>query len=225
MQRKYGDAPSCKDHMRCCWWRGTCSKSSGKSFIKKWWNTKPVSLLGTTAWPKMSMQTNGNSLLMSWCHSGVGTVAHPHTGIMKVHNTVPCESCFISKQNVSYKLRVYNAFCEMPLAKPHPRTMVRGSEGLHSLDVVWVKWLFMKNSPDKGETYTFSSCNSSHTGSRTFFRSSYMQTSSKLTHISAGIDFWTYVNWVLYPLKACNHFFIILYRWYSSSFLSFTLKI
>jgi hypothetical protein len=113
----------------------------------------------------MPMQTNGNSLLMSSCHSGVGTVAHPHMGIMKVHNTVPCESCFISKQNVSYELYVYIAFCQMPLFKPHPCMMVRRREDLHSLDVVWVKWLLMENSSDKGNTDTFSSCNSPHTGS------------------------------------------------------------
>jgi hypothetical protein len=46
------------------------------------------------------------------------------------------------------------------------------SEGLYSLDVAWAKWLFMENSPDKGNANIFSSCNFSHTGSGNFFHSS-----------------------------------------------------
>jgi hypothetical protein len=34
---------------------------------------------------------------------------------------------------------VYNAFCEKPLAKHHSYTMIRRSEGFHSVDVIWVK--------------------------------------------------------------------------------------
>jgi hypothetical protein len=64
---------------------------------------------------------------------------------------------------------VHEAFLEKLLAKHRPYTMVRGSEGLHSLDVVWV---FMENSADKGNTDTFSSCNSLHTGPGFFFHSS-----------------------------------------------------
>jgi hypothetical protein len=41
---------------------------------------------------------------MSWCHGGVGIVIYTDIGIMEVHSTVPCESCIISKQDVSYKL-------------------------------------------------------------------------------------------------------------------------
>jgi hypothetical protein len=33
-------------------------------------------------------------------------------GVMKVHNAVSCESGLISKRDISYKLWVYNAFCE-----------------------------------------------------------------------------------------------------------------
>jgi hypothetical protein len=35
MWRKCGGAPSCMNQMCCRWWRGTCSNSTGKSFIKK----------------------------------------------------------------------------------------------------------------------------------------------------------------------------------------------
>jgi hypothetical protein len=118
-------------------------------------------------------------MLMSWCHSGVRIVSHPDMGIMNVHNTVPCKSRLISKRDVSYKLCVYKAFCEKPLAKHRPHTMVRRSEVLHSLDVVRVKWLFMENSPDKGNTDTFCSRNSSHTGSGIFFHSSQYANFSK----------------------------------------------
>jgi hypothetical protein len=38
----------------------------------------------------------------------VRIIIHPDIGIMKVHSTVPCECCLISKQDVSYKLCVYN---------------------------------------------------------------------------------------------------------------------
>jgi hypothetical protein len=69
----------------------------------------------------------------------MGIVIQPDMGIVKVHNTVPCESRLIIKQDVSYKLCVYNTFCKKPLAKHHPCMMVRRSKGLHSLDVVWAK--------------------------------------------------------------------------------------
>jgi hypothetical protein len=114
-------------------------------------------------------------MLVSWCHGGVWTVKD----IMQVHNTAPCESRLISKQHVSYKLCLYNAFCEKRLAKRHPCTIVGRSEGLHLLDVVWVKWLFMENSLDKGSTDTFSSCNSLHIGSGIFSHSSQYANFSK----------------------------------------------
>jgi hypothetical protein len=95
---------------------------------------------------------------------------------MKVDNTAPCDSRLISKQDVGYKPWVYNAFCEKPVAIHRPCTMVRRSEGLHSLDVVWVKWLSMENSPDKGNNDTFNSCSSSHSGSGIFFHSSQYRT-------------------------------------------------
>jgi hypothetical protein len=47
--------------------------------------------------------------------------------------------------------------------------MVRRSEYLHSLAVLCAKRLFTENSPDKGNTDTFTSCNSSHTDSGIFF--------------------------------------------------------
>jgi hypothetical protein len=56
------------------------------------------------------------------------------------------------KQDVSYTLWVYKTLCEKPLAKYYPCTMVRRTEGLHSLDVVRVKWYFTVNSPDKRNT-------------------------------------------------------------------------
>jgi hypothetical protein len=51
-------------------------------------------------------------------------------GIIKVHNEVPCEFRLISKQDVSCKLCVYNAFCKTQWSG--------GVRGLHSLDVVHV---------------------------------------------------------------------------------------
>lgn len=71
-------------------------------------------------------------MLVSWFHGGVEIVKYPDVGIMKVHNTILCESHFISKQDVSCKLRV----CLKPLAKHCPYKMVERSEGLQSLDVV-----------------------------------------------------------------------------------------
>jgi hypothetical protein len=77
---------------------------------------------------------------------------------------------------------VYNAFCEKRLAKRHPCTTIRRSEGSHLLDVVRVKWLFMENYPDKGNTNTFSSCNSSHTSSGIFRASQYANFSKTSQH-------------------------------------------
>jgi hypothetical protein len=61
--------------------------------------------------------TDGRSMLMSWCHSDARIIVHPDIGIVKVHSTDPCESCLISKQDVSYKLCVYNTICKKPVAK------------------------------------------------------------------------------------------------------------
>jgi hypothetical protein len=52
MRRKLGGAPSWMNHMCCRWWRGTCSKSTGKSFTKRLWYASPVRLLGETSGPK-----------------------------------------------------------------------------------------------------------------------------------------------------------------------------
>jgi hypothetical protein len=53
VQRKQGDVPSFVNHMCwCCWRRGTCSRSTGKSFTKKRWYASTVSLLGKTTGPK-----------------------------------------------------------------------------------------------------------------------------------------------------------------------------
>jgi hypothetical protein len=68
--------------------------------------------------------------------------------IMKVDNTFPCESHLISKQDITYKLCVYNTSCKKPLAKHYPSTIVRMCEGLYSLDMLWLND-FMENSPDK----------------------------------------------------------------------------
>jgi hypothetical protein len=70
--------------------------------------------------------------MLMWYHGGVWIVIHPDMGIMKFHSPVPCESCLISKQDVSNKLCTYNAFL---LAKHHPCMMVSRSEGLHSQGV------------------------------------------------------------------------------------------
>jgi hypothetical protein len=154
-------------------------------------------------------------MLMPWCHGGAGIVILPDMDIMKVLNTVPCESRLISKQDVSYKLCVYNAFCEKPLANT---TLARWSGGvracLHSLDVVWVKWLFMENSPDKGNTDTFSSCYSSHTGSGIFFHSSHCVNLSKADPYLSGHWFLDIIDWGIFthlieycnPLKPVIHF-------------------
>jgi hypothetical protein len=52
IRRKCSGAPSCMYHMCCRWWRGTCSKSTGKSFTTNQWYNAPVSLLRTTISPK-----------------------------------------------------------------------------------------------------------------------------------------------------------------------------
>jgi hypothetical protein len=64
---------------------------------------------------------------------------------------------FISKQSLQVNFREHRA-C----------TMIRMSEDLHSLDVVWET----VKSSDKGNTETLSSCNWWHTGSGNFFHSS-----------------------------------------------------
>lgn len=56
--------------------------------------------------------------------------------IINVQNTVRCKSHLISKQHMVHKLCIYNSFCEKPLTKYHPYTLVRGSECLHSLHIV-----------------------------------------------------------------------------------------
>jgi hypothetical protein len=200
VRRKWGGA-----WMTCyCWW-DTCSKSTGKSFAKKQWYTAPVSLLGKAAghksWsPKVPTQVLAEN--RCWCHGGVEIVIHPDMGIMKVCNAVLCESFFVSKQDVSCKLCVYDAFCKKPLAKQCPYTMVRRSEGLYSLDVVWVNWV---------DTDNFSSWNSSHTGSEIFQLSQYAYFLKTCPYLSRHWFLDVYCSglfcsfkWVLCPLKACN---------------------
>jgi hypothetical protein len=48
---KTGDAPS-RLNRTCCWWRGTCCKSTGKSFTWKRWHSAPDSALGESTGPK-----------------------------------------------------------------------------------------------------------------------------------------------------------------------------
>jgi hypothetical protein len=86
-----------------------------KSFTKKRRYNAPVSMLVKTiapkhSSPKMPIQILIKSILTFWYHGGVGT-ALPDMGIMKVHNTVPCDPRLISKQDVSYRVCVYSAFC------------------------------------------------------------------------------------------------------------------
>jgi hypothetical protein len=168
----------------CCWWRGTCSNSTGKS------------------------DTDVRLMLMSWGHGGVGTVIHPNIGIMKVHSTVPCESHLIS-----------NCVFTTQFARSHWQNTALalwpgGVRACTSLDVVWVEWLFEENSPDKGNTDTFSSCNSSHTGSGIFLHSSQYANFSK-THPylsrhwfleTSWLGLLCSFKWVLYPLTACCPF-------------------
>lgn len=70
MQRKWGGALSCMNHLCCHWLRGTCSKSISKSFTERPWHVTPVSLLSKRAdwlrcpprhWWKIS------DVLMPWC--------------------------------------------------------------------------------------------------------------------------------------------------------------
>jgi hypothetical protein len=58
--------------------------------------------------------------------------------------------------------------------------MVRRSEGLHSLDVAWLEWLLMENSPEKRNPDILSTCISSYSGSGIFFQS------SKYAHFHIG---------------------------------------
>jgi hypothetical protein len=69
---------------------------------------------------------------MSWCHGGAEIVIHPGMGIMKVHDTVPCQSRLISKHDVSYKLCLQCILREST-EKHRPFTMAWRSEGLQSL--------------------------------------------------------------------------------------------
>jgi hypothetical protein len=146
---------------------------------------------------------------MSWCYGLERIVIHSDIVIMKVQNPSPCESRLIRKQDVSHKLCVYKVFCEKPLTKHRPCTIVRRSEY-----VVWVKWLLMDNSQDKGNTVTFSSCNSSHIGSGVFFYFSqyvaFSKTRPYLTYVMLTGMFFSF-KWVLYPIKACTPFFNSLY--------------
>jgi hypothetical protein len=71
--------------------------------------------------------------------------------------------------------------------------MVRRSEDVHSMDVTWVKWLFMEDSPDKGNADTSGGCNSSHISSAFFFHfSQYANFSKTRPHISRHwfLDIW-----------------------------------
>jgi hypothetical protein len=122
-----------------------------------------------------------------WCHGDVEIVIRPDMGTVKFHSTVPCEYHLTSKQAVSFKLWVYDLFCQKPLVKQHPYTVISRSEGLHSPDVVRVKWFFMENPPDKGKANVLSTCNSSHTGSGIFLHS------SQYAHFRRGVrtdDWW-----------------------------------
>lgn len=70
MLGKWIGAPSHQIHRYCHSWRGTCSKSNGKSFVKRQWYTAPVGLLGKTTgltnWsPKMPTQ----KLMEEWHYS------------------------------------------------------------------------------------------------------------------------------------------------------------
>jgi hypothetical protein len=145
----------------------------------------------------------GKSMLMSWCHGRVGTVSRPDMGTMKDHSTVSCESRLTSEQNVSYRVWVYNAFCEKSLAKHHPCTIVM-SEAFHSLETVRVKWLLMEISPDKGVPGSYSS----------FLNT---RTSQKVAYFSAATDFRIRVDcnlfkWIPHPHIYCTKNSVVLVR-------------
>jgi hypothetical protein len=153
-------------------------------------------------------------MFIYWCQAGLGVVIYPDMDITEVQNTVPYESCLVNRQNVNCKLCVYNAFYERSQAKHHACAMFRGCEGSHSLDVVWVKWLFMENSPDNVNIDIFSSFNSSHTCSWIFFRSSQYENFSK-TRPCLSRHWFLHICWlallcsfkrVLYDKKALTLF-------------------
>jgi hypothetical protein len=141
--------------------------------------TDPMSWSPKKTTQKQRRKIDVDVSMPRWCW-----VCQPPKRITTVHNTVLCESRLISKQDVSYILCVHNTFCKKPLARRDPCTMVR-SEGLHWLDVVSAEWVFMENSPNEGSTLVpGSSCALLN-----------MRTSRKHVTISAGVNFWTCVNW------------------------------
>jgi len=79
---------------------------------------------------------------MSCSDGGVGCSSDPDIGIMKVHNTFPLE--FTSSVNRLFS-RNWLTGCGMAKVTVHAEI------------------------PDKGKTYTFSSCNSSDTGCEIFW--------------------------------------------------------
>jgi hypothetical protein len=141
---------------------------------------------------------------------------HPFRhGYYESYKTIPCEFRLISKQNDSYKLCVYNAFCEKPSAKHHPCTMVRRSMGLHSLDVVWVEWLFMENYPDKGTADTFRKAHWIRDrlplSTRELLENSAIPQQA-LTSVRLDVCCLRLTGafkWTVYPLKACNPFYTL----------------
>jgi hypothetical protein len=68
----------------------------------------------------------------------VGTTIHPDMGITKVHNTILCESYFITKEGVSYRLFVHNTFCKNPFA--NDCTVVGGVRAC--ICCMWCGWSY-----------------------------------------------------------------------------------
>jgi hypothetical protein len=125
----------------------------------------------------------------------VRIIIHPDIGIMKVHNTVPCESCLISKQDVSYKLCVYNTIRKELLANTILAQWSRDTGA-------YTHWMWYGRSDysriilQTRRTPIPSAVAVLHTlvlgSSPTLLN---MLTSPKHSAISVGTGFWTYVYW------------------------------
>jgi hypothetical protein len=70
---------------------------------------------------------------MSSCHGGVWSAIHPDKGNTKIHNTAPVNPASSTNRILATNCVFTMQFCENPLAKHQPCTMVRKSKGLHSL--------------------------------------------------------------------------------------------
>jgi hypothetical protein len=153
-------------------------------------------------------------MLISRCHGDVGISIRPDMCIMEVR--VPCESRLISKQDATFTTR---------FARSHWQNTALARWWVEVR--VCTRWMWYGQSD--------CSCRILQTVGtpiplapeivRTVVPGSscallYTRTSRKLAHMSAGIDFWPYVDgdfcsfqWVLCSLKACNPFLVPVWRY------------